>query len=45
MRYSNVILNVTFNINGILNVIKIEKHKFYRYKCPIFLEDLDIENV
>ena len=22
-----------------------KKHKFYRYKCPIFLEDIDIKNV
>ena len=25
--------------------IKIEKHKFLRYKSPIFLEDVDINNV
>ena len=22
-----------------------EKHKFYRYKSPIFLEDIDIKNI
>ena len=25
--------------------IEIEKHKFYRYKCPIYFEDVDIDNV
>ena len=25
--------------------IEIEKDKFYRYKSPIFLEDVDIENI
>ena len=25
--------------------IEIEKNKFYRYKSPILLEDVDIENV
>ena len=25
--------------------IEIEKHKFYRYKIPTFIEDLDIKNV
>ena len=25
--------------------IEIEKHEFHRYKSPIFLEDVDIENV
>ena len=24
---------------------EIEKHKFYRYKTPIFLKDVDIEKV
>ena len=24
--------------------IEIEKHKFYRYKSPIFLEDVDNDN-
>ena len=24
--------------------IEIEKHKFHRYKSPIFLEDRDVEN-
>ena len=25
--------------------IEIKKHKLYRYKSPIFLEDVDIDNV
>ena len=25
--------------------IEIEKHKFYRYKSPIFVEDVDTNNV
>ena len=25
--------------------IEIKKHKFYRYKIPTFIEDLDIKNV
>ena len=25
--------------------IEIEKNKFYRHKTPIFLKDVDIENV
>ena len=25
--------------------IEFEKHKFHRYKCPLLLEDVDIDNV
>ena len=25
--------------------IEIKKHKFYPYKSPIFLEDVDIDNI
>ena len=25
--------------------VEVEKHKFHHYKSPIFLEDVDIENI